>query len=135
VGRAAAGLPGVSGAGRGEYAGAPPTAAAAGSLREVRRSGAGGVLVCGLPAETTGHLRAVQPAAAGGMTWDDHKDAYVLESGRELRVPDGILGMSPGASIWAGGDCTINTRLLTPQDRQDIAKYVIAQWRTWASIL
>lgn len=67
------------------------------------------------------------------MTWDDHKDAYVLTTGKTIAAPDGILGISPQAVAWGAGDFTLPLRGVTLQEREEIAMYVIAQWKSWAS--
>ncbi len=69
------------------------------------------------------------------MTWEDAHDRYVLETGTLVPTPCGILGINPSATIWAGGDCTINAARFTPAEKQEIARYAIARWKEWASAL
>jgi hypothetical protein len=66
------------------------------------------------------------------MTYADNK--YILSSGEEFYVNNGLLSLSNDGCLYGGYDSEI-LDFLTVADKKEIAEYMIQQWQTYLASL
>ena len=65
------------------------------------------------------------------MKYEEAEDVLELSSGKRLFANRGILGISPAGEISEGYDGGVYDEF-TPEERAELAEYMIGLWRQWA---
>lgn len=67
------------------------------------------------------------------MKYDEEKEGYLLESGKKIEID--ILYPYPNGTLYNPNYFSCDSYIdenLTPEERQEIAEYMIELWKEWA---
>lgn len=58
-------------------------------------------------------------------------DTIILSSGKILMANCGVIGLDAYGQVFSGYDDNIDTEDLTPQERIELADYMISEWEAF----